>query len=206
MQCWMGFLTKKVMHRPGIEPGPPAWQASILPLNQRCCHTNSLSWETRHQTKIQPTRETDDEDQPLNSHGSTGQSSFGPNMWCFHKQRNSEGNFQCQIFRPKGSLIKNNGWKTPPITAEQYWIQGSLNSNGNTGQSSFGPKMWCFHQQCNIEGHNWGAQELSHVPQLFLLVHSICGAEKIVAQKRRCKSQSVFGTSPECLPSLTSRV
>ena len=24
------------MHRPGIEPGPPAWQASILPLNQRC--------------------------------------------------------------------------------------------------------------------------------------------------------------------------
>ena len=26
------------MHRPGIEPGPPAWQASILPLNQRCRH------------------------------------------------------------------------------------------------------------------------------------------------------------------------
>ena len=24
------------MHRPGIEPGPPAWQASILPLNHRC--------------------------------------------------------------------------------------------------------------------------------------------------------------------------
>ena len=24
------------VHRPGIEPGPPAWQASILPLNQRC--------------------------------------------------------------------------------------------------------------------------------------------------------------------------
>ena len=24
------------LHRPGIEPGPPAWQASILPLNQRC--------------------------------------------------------------------------------------------------------------------------------------------------------------------------
>ena len=23
------------MRRPGIEPGPPAWQASILPLNQR---------------------------------------------------------------------------------------------------------------------------------------------------------------------------
>ena len=29
-------LTKKSLHRPGIEPGPPAWQASILPLNQRC--------------------------------------------------------------------------------------------------------------------------------------------------------------------------
>ena len=27
------------LHRPGIEPGPPAWQASILPLNQRCWHT-----------------------------------------------------------------------------------------------------------------------------------------------------------------------
>ena len=27
---------KKLLHRPGIEPGPPAWQASILPLNQRC--------------------------------------------------------------------------------------------------------------------------------------------------------------------------
>lgn len=26
----------KRLHRPGIEPGPPAWQASILPLNQRC--------------------------------------------------------------------------------------------------------------------------------------------------------------------------
>ena len=24
------------VHRPGIEPGPPAWQASILPLNHRC--------------------------------------------------------------------------------------------------------------------------------------------------------------------------
>ena len=26
----------KTMQRPGIEPGPPAWQARILPLNQRC--------------------------------------------------------------------------------------------------------------------------------------------------------------------------
>ena len=24
------------LHRPGIEPRPPAWQASILPLNHRC--------------------------------------------------------------------------------------------------------------------------------------------------------------------------
>ena len=28
--------TKQNLHRRGIEPGPPAWQASILPLNQRC--------------------------------------------------------------------------------------------------------------------------------------------------------------------------
>ena len=27
---------KKKLHRPGIEPGPPAWQARILPLNHRC--------------------------------------------------------------------------------------------------------------------------------------------------------------------------
>ena len=27
------------MHRPGIEPGPPAWQPSILPLNHRYFHT-----------------------------------------------------------------------------------------------------------------------------------------------------------------------
>ena len=26
----------KILHRPGIEPGPPAWQARILPLNHRC--------------------------------------------------------------------------------------------------------------------------------------------------------------------------
>ena len=32
--------TKQNLHRPGIEPGPPAWQASILPLNQRCFLTN----------------------------------------------------------------------------------------------------------------------------------------------------------------------
>ncbi len=30
------YKSRKYMHRPGIEPGPPAWQASILPLNQRC--------------------------------------------------------------------------------------------------------------------------------------------------------------------------
>ena len=35
-------LAKKSLHRPGIEPGPPAWQASILPLNQRCWIANVL--------------------------------------------------------------------------------------------------------------------------------------------------------------------
>ena len=33
------------MHRPGIEPGPPAWQASILPLNQRCLDEYKLVLE-----------------------------------------------------------------------------------------------------------------------------------------------------------------
>ena len=33
---WGMKKEKKILHRPGIEPGPPAWQASILPLNQRC--------------------------------------------------------------------------------------------------------------------------------------------------------------------------
>ena len=27
------FSLYKMVHRPGIEPGPPAWQASIIPLN-----------------------------------------------------------------------------------------------------------------------------------------------------------------------------
>ena len=31
---------KYSLHRPGIEPGPPAWQASILPLNQRCLYVS----------------------------------------------------------------------------------------------------------------------------------------------------------------------
>ena len=43
---------RKSLHRPGIEPGPPAWQASILPLNQRCytwklteTHNTSKFWK-----------------------------------------------------------------------------------------------------------------------------------------------------------------
>ena len=27
---------KNYLHWPGIEPGPPAWQATILPLNHQC--------------------------------------------------------------------------------------------------------------------------------------------------------------------------
>ena len=37
----LGYIKAKKLHRPGIEPGPPAWQASILPLNQRCLLTRS---------------------------------------------------------------------------------------------------------------------------------------------------------------------
>ena len=33
---------KKHLQRPGIEPGPPAWQARILPLNQRCLNSTLL--------------------------------------------------------------------------------------------------------------------------------------------------------------------
>ena len=53
--CWYNYLAcyvyipyriprlkKKIMHRPGIEPGPPAWQASILPLNHRCFENNKF--------------------------------------------------------------------------------------------------------------------------------------------------------------------
>ena len=39
-----GNWLKKKLQRPGIEPGPPAWQASILPLNQRCCAFHSV-WD-----------------------------------------------------------------------------------------------------------------------------------------------------------------
>ena len=40
------FWKMKKMHRPGIEPGPPAWQASILPLNQRCWHVHQGSFNS----------------------------------------------------------------------------------------------------------------------------------------------------------------
>ena len=33
------LASKTMLHWPGIEPGPPAWQARILPLNHQCSHT-----------------------------------------------------------------------------------------------------------------------------------------------------------------------
>ena len=36
------FEKTKTLHRPGIEPGPPAWQARILPLDQRCARSRML--------------------------------------------------------------------------------------------------------------------------------------------------------------------
>ena len=40
----LNYLVSKIktLHRAGIEPGPPAWQASILPLNHRCYEYGSL--------------------------------------------------------------------------------------------------------------------------------------------------------------------
>ena len=35
------------MHWPGIEPGPPAWQARILPLNHQCYYEELLAVETQ---------------------------------------------------------------------------------------------------------------------------------------------------------------
>ena len=35
------------LHRPGIEPGPPAWQARILPLNHRCWGLSPSIWDVR---------------------------------------------------------------------------------------------------------------------------------------------------------------
>ena len=40
--CVFEQFNHKNLHRPGIEPGPPAWQASILPLNQRCFVPSNL--------------------------------------------------------------------------------------------------------------------------------------------------------------------
>ena len=39
MHFFVQFEFKRsALHQPGIEPGWPAWQASILPLNHRCLH------------------------------------------------------------------------------------------------------------------------------------------------------------------------
>ena len=40
------------LHRPGIEPGPPAWQASILPLNHRCMYNTHLDTHFAHAVKL----------------------------------------------------------------------------------------------------------------------------------------------------------
>src|SRR4029434_2454006 len=32
------------LHWPGIEPGPPAWQARILPLNHQCAPHTEKEW------------------------------------------------------------------------------------------------------------------------------------------------------------------
>ena len=43
------YLKKSIkMQRPGIEPGPPAWQARILPLNQRCLNSNLCQYNIKH--------------------------------------------------------------------------------------------------------------------------------------------------------------
>ena len=46
LHCYLRKSAKTTicMQRPGIEPGPPAWQASILPLNQRCHTFKALSY------------------------------------------------------------------------------------------------------------------------------------------------------------------
>ena len=39
--------TKNHLHRPGIEPGSPAWQASILPLDHRCERRTTGDWKSK---------------------------------------------------------------------------------------------------------------------------------------------------------------
>ena len=39
--------TKNHLHRPGIEPGSPAWQASILPLDHRCERRVNRDWKSK---------------------------------------------------------------------------------------------------------------------------------------------------------------
>ena len=41
------MLTEEALHWPGIEPGPPAWQARILPLNHQCMCIASLGCHLR---------------------------------------------------------------------------------------------------------------------------------------------------------------
>ena len=46
-----GEYSKSTVHRPGIEPGPPAWQASILPLNQRCFDDTEVRQRDNNSTR-----------------------------------------------------------------------------------------------------------------------------------------------------------
>ena len=44
--CNTKNVSRDVLHRPGIEPGSLPWQGSILPLDQRCTHSevNVVQW------------------------------------------------------------------------------------------------------------------------------------------------------------------
>ena len=43
------------MHWPGIEPGPPAWQARILPLNHQCSSNCITDLNGSHLRQTHPT-------------------------------------------------------------------------------------------------------------------------------------------------------
>lgn len=42
----------ELLHGPGIEPGPPAWQARILPLNHRCVFISDYQQNSHFSCRI----------------------------------------------------------------------------------------------------------------------------------------------------------
>ncbi|KAK6746121.1 hypothetical protein RB195_012311 [Necator americanus] len=126
----------KRLHRPGIEPGPPAWQASILPLNHRCVSKVSTALqETPHiqwsQEQMGTTSETRVSILPLNHHACQSVYSRGNTTYSEVKEQWNKKNIASAGNRTRAARVAGEHSTTePPIR-----VQNVYSPAGNTTYS-----------------------------------------------------------------------